>query len=141
MIWGGGLTIQIVAVPGHTPGMICPLLLEERTIIFGDACGVSVLLFDEFSSCVSEYRKSLLNLKQYEQQYDNIYRNHGLFWSPKELLNNVIECCDLILSGRDDHAPVSIHGYDLFAAKGISTDGSRADNKEGNIFYAPEKAI
>jgi len=136
----GGVTVRMIEVPGHTPGMMCPLLEEDRTIIFGDACGVGVLLFDEFSSTVSEYRKSLLKLKEYEADYDRIYRNHGSFRSEKELLDNVIECCDLILSGKDDHVPVSEHGYPLFSAKKLA-DGHRADGKEGNIKYAPEKAV
>ncbi|WP_099467206.1 MBL fold metallo-hydrolase [Konateibacter massiliensis] len=135
----GGITIKMLLVKGHTPGILCPLLVEERTIIFGDACGVGVLLFDEFSSTVSEYRDSLLNLKKYEKDYDRIYRNHGTFSSPKELLDNVIECCDLILAGEDDHQPVSIHGFDLFAAKAVNEHG-RIDGKQGNIMYSLEKA-
>lgn len=135
----GGLTIQMISVKGHTPGIMCPLLMEERTIIFGDACGVGVLLFDEFSSHVSEYRESLLELKKHEAEYDMVYRNHGTFYSEKNLLTNVIECCDLILKGQDDHNPVVKHGYGLFEAK--STDGHRRmDGREGNIIYAQEKA-
>ncbi len=79
-------------------------------------------------------------MKQYETEYDHIYRNHGTFCSPKELLNNVIECCDLILAGQDDHEPVSIHGYDLFAAKKTTEHGARTDGKEGNLLYAIGKA-
>lgn len=137
----GGITIRMIEVPGHTPGIMCPLILEERTIIFGDACGVGVLLFDEFSSTVSEYKNSLGKLKTLEGEYDRIYRNHGTFWSPKELLDHVIECCDLILSGKDDHVPVMEHGYKLFSAHKLSEDGSRADGKEGNIKYSLEKAV
>lgn len=135
----GGLTVQMILVKGHTPGMMCPLLVEDRKIIFGDACGVGVLLFDEFSSTVSEYRESLRRLKQFEDNYDEVYRNHGTFVSGKELLDHVIECCDLILAGEDDRMPVVVHGFDLFAAK--QTDGhGRVDGKEGNIMYALDKA-
>lgn len=137
----GGLTVRMIAVPGHTPGMMCPLLVEERTIIFGDACGVAVLLFDQHSSTVSEYRQSLLRLKAHENEYDRIYRNHGVFHSPKELLDNVIACCDEILAGTDDHVPTRMHGFDLFAAKRPAHNGhGRADGKEGNILYATDKA-
>ena len=137
----GQVTIQMILVKGHTPGMMCPLIVEDHIIIFGDACGVGVLLFDEYSSCVSEYKKSLLYLKQYEDQYDTIYRNHGTFTSPKVLLDNVIECCDLILEKKDDHVPVHFHGIDLFCCKRNKSDGhGRADGKEGNIMYSPDKA-
>lgn len=134
----GNLHIEMIHVPGHTPGMMCPLIQEERTIIFGDACGVSVLLFDEFSSTISQYLESLTYLKQYEEYYDTIYRNHGTFVSPKDLLDNVIECCQLILDHKDDHVPVSMHGYNLFAAK-KTNHFRRVDGKEGNILYALDK--
>ena len=136
----GGLTLELLEVPGHTPGIMCPILKEERTIIFGDACGVGVLLLDEYSSTVSEYRESLRQLKAHEGEYDRIYRNHGTFWSSKELLDNVLECCDQILAGTDDHVPVLEHGYHLFSAKKLK-DGQRVDGKEGNIKYALEKAV
>lgn len=135
----GDIHIKMILVKGHTPGMMCPLIVEERVIIFGDACGVGVLLFDEYSSCVTEYRESLHSLKHVESEYDRIYRNHGTFTSPKELLDNVIECCDLILAGEDDHEPTEFHGYEMFAAK--RRDGhNRVDGKEGNLLYTIEKA-
>ena len=135
----GGVTVQMVSVPGHTLGTMCPLIVEERTIIFGDACGVSVFLFDEFSSTVSEYRDSLCNLKQYEGQYDRIYRNHGEFYSSKGLLDNVIACCELILAGQDDHVPMPGFEVPLFMAKTLGPDGKREDGKEGNIIYSTNK--
>lgn len=134
----GELTIKMILVKGHTPGMMCPLIVEDRIIIFGDACGVGVLLFDEFSSYISEYRESLIRLKEYEDDYDTIYRNHGTFSSPKELLDNVIECCDLILSGNDAKQPVEMHGFNLYSAQRTQGYG-RADGKEGNVIYAIDK--
>ena len=61
----GNATIKMILVKGHPPGMMCPLIQEEKTIVFVDVCGVGVLLFDEYSSTVSEYKESLLNLKKY----------------------------------------------------------------------------
>ena len=136
----GGITIQMISVKGHTPGMMCALLKEEAIAIFGDACGVAVMLMDEFSSNVSEYRESLLHLKEYETQYDVVYRNHGTFTSPKELLDNVIECCDLVLAGKDDRVPIQTHGHDLFLCHKLKPGTyERMDGKEGNLLYLAEK--
>ncbi len=138
----GNLHIKMVQVPGHTPGIVCPLIEEERAIIFGDACGVGVLLFDEYSSTVSAYRKSLLHLKDFEKDYDTVLRNHGTFYSEKSLLDNVIACCDLILSGKDAKQPVVSHGAKLFSASQLAADNhTRLDGKQGNIFYSLDKAI
>lgn len=136
----GNLHIKIIAVPGHTPGMCCALIEEERYCLFGDACGVFVLLFDDSSSHVSEYLKSLQHLKEFEDDYDYIIRNHGTGESPKELLDNVIECCQLILAGKDDHIPIEFMGHSLFLAKQQNANGfGREDGKEGNIAYRIDK--
>ena len=136
----GGITIQMILVKGHTPGMMCPLIKEERTIIFFFFCGVGVLLFDKFSSSVLDYQKSLICLKEYENDYDIIYRNHGTFTSHKELLDNVIECCDLILTRQDAHFPILFHGIQLYACHETKTNGQgRRDGKEGNILYSLDK--
>lgn len=137
----GGLHLRIIEVPGHTPGMSCVLIEEERYCLFGDACGVFVMLADDRASCASDYLKSLEHLKEFEGEYDYIIRNHGTGESPKELLDNVIECCKLIVAGEDDHVPIDHMGRELFLAKAPAADGyGRADGKEGNIAYRADKA-
>lgn len=135
----GNLHIRMISVPGHTPGMMCALIPEEKTVFFGDACGMNVLLHDEFASRVSEYRNSLVRLKKLESEYTHIYRNHGTYTNEKNLLDNVLECCELILAKKDDHCPVQMYGKTLYAAK-ETKGGRRTDGKEGNIIYAREKA-
>ena len=76
----------------------------------------------------------------YENDYDIIYRNHGTFTSHKELLDNVIECCDLILTRQDAHFPILFHGIQLYACHETKTNGQgRRDGKEGNILYSLDK--
>lgn len=139
----GNLTVQAIHTPGHTQGMTMILIKEERTILFGDGCGVGVLLLDEYASNVSDYLNTLLNLKNYESQYDKIIRNHGTGESPKELLDNVIECCRCILNGTDDKQPakgISISCDNAFRAKAINENsGERVDGKQGNIVYSLDK--
>lgn len=134
----GDLTIQMISVPGHSPGMMCALIKEERTMVYGDACGMNVLLRDEFASCVSEYRNALLKLKQFDSEYDTILRNHGSYTNDKRLLDNVLECCDEILAHKDDHHPVAMYSETLYEAK-LSNRGVREDGKKGNIIYKEEK--
>ena len=136
----GGIHVEMISVPGHTPGMMCALIKEEKTIIFGDACGEAVLLFDEYSSSVKKYRESLISLKRYESQYYVILRNHGNFSSSKKILDNLIECCDLVLNKKDAHIPVRIHDADLYMCKMVDPKTMRSsDGKEGNLFYSSDK--
>ncbi len=137
----GHCHIEMIGVPGHTQGMMCALIQEERYIVFGDACGVFVLLHNDQSSNVSEYRKSLVRLKTYEDRYDYIIRNHGTGQSPKELLDNVIECCDAILNGTADNVEIEFAGEKLLLCKAVDGKNGRLDGKEGNIAYKKEKGI
>lgn len=57
----GGVTVELLLSPGHTPGMIVPFIPEDRAIIIGVACDDNVLLFDPFSSSVRVY---MLNLQR-----------------------------------------------------------------------------
>lgn len=137
----GGLHVRLFAVPGHTRGMLCPLILEERTIVLGDACGEGVLLWDQYSSTVSVYKNSLESLKQHADQFDINLRNHGTFSSGPELIDNVLDCCNLILAGNDDKQEVYFWGKSLYSAKMIDgSSGMRLDGKHGNIIYAADKA-
>lgn len=139
----GGLNLQAIHAPGHTQGMTMILMKEERTILFGDGCGVSVLLLDEYSSSVRDYKETLLKLKNHEREYDTIIRNHGTGASPKELLDHVIDCCQCVIDGTDDRFPavhIPIPCDDAYFAKALKDGGlDRMDGKEGNLVYRPAK--
>lgn len=136
----GGITVKMILCKGHTQGMMMALIEEERTIIFGDGCGVGVLLFGPTSSCVSEYRKSLLTIQTHESEYDTVLRNHGTFWSPKELLENVIDCCDCVLNGTASGQTLVTHGIKFYIAKAVDEHENRLDGKQGNLKYTDDKA-
>lgn len=142
----GDITLQAIYTPGHTHGMTMILIKEERTILFGDGCGVGVLLFLPYSTSVEEYYETLKNLKKIEDKYDKIIRNHGTCESEKDLLDNVMECCDLILQRKDDKAdiydalPMHIGEQGLYYAKAIDPKThNRLDGKFGNICYSEDK--
>lgn len=139
----GDYHLQIIHTPGHTHGMCMILFKEDRIILFGDGCGVSVMILDEYSTSVEEYLEVLHYVKQYENEYDRIVRNHGTFVSEKENLDNVIECCKKIINGTDDHVKATglpFHYDDAYFAKEISPEThERIDGKQGNLAYRPCK--
>lgn len=132
----GGITLHWIAVPGHTPGTMVPLVEEERTIIFGDACGVGVLLSLPESCTVEVYCQALKRLKTFEPQYDTVLRQHGSCASTKAVLEDNIENCERILAGTDAAEPVMFRGSQRYrAARTDPRTGARADGREGNIMY------
>ncbi len=137
----GGVTVRLLHAPGHTPGMICPLIPQDRVLVIGDACDDNVLLFDKFSSSVGEYRRHLLRLRELDSEYDQVYGNHGCFSFPKALLDNVLECCDLILARKDARIPTSTLGDQMYSCWPTGSDGLRLDGKPGNVLYSEEKVF
>lgn len=130
----GGATIVPVAVPGHTAGSLIFLLPEDRIAIFGDACGEHTLLLFEESAPIAEYRQGLLHMKEYEERFDTVLRNHGSFTSPKQILADNIELCGDILAGTD----AAIEA-DFFGRPGRLGRPEKHPGKVGNILYDPNK--
>ena len=134
----GGATVRFVHVPGHTRGTMVPILEEERTAFFGDACGVGVLLMHPEASTVREYLSSLKKLKSCGYLYDRVLRQHGTFSSTPRVLDDNIENCENILAGRDDHVEHEFMGRTCYWACRVDANGVRADGREGNIRYTPD---
>ncbi len=132
----GGLTVGIIAVPGHTRGTCCILVREDRYMLFGDACNINTLVGQPESTTISEYLSSLLRLKTFEPEYDVVMYSHGPATGPSALDDN-IELCRRILAGTDDRVPaVGLSGPGYYAAKKAENGFERADGKAGNIFYS-----
>ena len=59
----GGLTLKIIACPGHTYGSVMVLIKELRVIISGDCCNPYVWLHLNESTSVAEYKNHYCGLK------------------------------------------------------------------------------
>lgn len=139
----GGLTLEVLHVPGHTQGMCMVLMKEERAILFGDACGENVLLVEEYCSTVEEYALALKRVKAREAEYDRVLRNHGTCESDKSILDELIHLCGLILADKDDKEPATGIAMNapgaLFAKARDPQTHKRLDGGHGNIAYLPSR--
>jgi glyoxylase-like metal-dependent hydrolase (beta-lactamase superfamily II) len=132
----GGITLEAVAVPGHTKGMTCVLNREERSILFGDACNTAVFLWDDEATDVATYKESLKRLQTYENRYDTVYLSHAMITIEKDVLENVMAVCDDILNGTADNQPFAFMDYEgIMLAKATDASMARLDGKMGNIVY------
>lgn len=137
----GGINLEICVGAGHTPGMITILIVEERTLLLGDACNFFTLLFDEYSLGITSYEKKMLELdKQTKGRYDRIYLSHRDGDAPKEMLDSVIAVCEDIKAGNTDDVIFNFMGDKAFIAKAMNFNTSRRiDGGLGNIVYKKEK--
>lgn len=133
----GGMTLEIIHVPGHTPGSCCVLFREERSILFGDACNANTLLM--WGTTISQYKKSLQYLQTFKDRFDMVYYSHGPRpEGPSRSLEDNIELCDRILAGTDDAIPTEFIGMPAIRAAAITPYFARLDGKYGNIVYTEE---
>lgn len=130
----GGVTVTPIAVPGHTRGMMVFLIPEDRTAIFGDACGEHTLLLFEHCAPIETYREGLRHLQQYEDQFDVVLRNHGSFQSPRRILADSIELCGDVLARRDAAIPTEFNGEPGLLARPENHPG-----RAGNMIYSPQQ--
>lgn len=136
----GGVTLEAVAVPGHTQGMTCVLNREERSILYGDACHTQEFLWLPESSSVEEYLENLDRLRSLRELYDTAYLSHHIIRAPRGLLEGVADVCRDVLEGRSDEDPYGFLGRtDLMRAKRANALGKRFDGGIGNIIYRRDR--
>lgn len=135
----GGMTLECVAIPGHTQGMMGILLRELRAIILGDACNPFTFMQLEESTDLRTYMNSLLRLKKRDREFDEVWISHGEVKCPKTVIDTVYETCELILEKKDDAVPFSYRGEPAYIAAARDGNGIRLDRKVGNVVYRTDK--
>ena len=139
----GGRSLLAVSVPGHTHGSVAFLDRENRLIFMGDACNNSTFLFLPESVSVEEYYDSLMRLKKHDSEYDTYYIFHVVSPLPKTCLDDMIEICEDLLSGRKEgikvpfDIPVSADPNRLRIACPVEGEIARVrlDGKTGNLLF------
>ncbi len=135
----GGVSVKALPLPGHTPGCMALLLPRERCLLLGDGCSYNTLLFDSQCPSISEYRNTLLKLKEKtDGLYDAVLLSHGSGRGTCDMLNAVISVCDAILSGSSDNVETGFYGMRAIVAMARDSHGRRLDGGIGNIMCRPD---
>lgn len=135
----GGVTVEVIAVPGHTRGTVVFLDRRDRIVFSGDACNANTLLNLTGSTSIAEYREGLLHLKSFEDAYDEMWAGHDHTALPKKIVDDGIALCERILARTDD----AIETEDAFGGKSLlaaaRSEGFRTKcGSLCNIVYKPE---
>ncbi|MBS1608209.1 MAG: MBL fold metallo-hydrolase [Bacteroidetes bacterium] len=124
----GNRNVQVINVPGHTPGSIFLLDLKNKTLYTGDNMQTTWLFFKE-SLSVQTYMQSLKKLNKIKGKYNTLYPGHGKSLDIG-ILDELEQCCQQILSGRCEAKPY--HSM-------IGQDGVSCTYKTVTIAYDPTK--
>ena len=118
----GGRELEIITLPGHTPGSIAVLDKNDRALFSGDPVQDGSIFMFGIHREMHAYILSLEKLEKYKDRFDRIYPSHGtcpvepklisaLHDGAKRILEEDIEPTDAEVFGR------KIKVYDVGAAK------------------------
>lgn len=95
----GGISIQAISVPGHTPGSTVFYCGEEKIAFVGDTIGCRVTFLEENPDFRS-YVHHVVNLIELVADGTIMYGGHSQLPMDKALLTDIVRACENILSGQ-----------------------------------------
>lgn len=106
----GGRPLEIIALPGHTPGSIAILDVKNRVLISGDPIQDGLIFMFGVQREMHAYRKSLKKLDAYRDRFDLIYPSHGSIPVKPELIDQLYEVSGKLLAGEFESTEEEFHG-------------------------------
>lgn len=88
----GGMTAQVVEIPGHTPGSIGLLVKERKLFITSDGINSATWLFLPESCKLSVYQQTLKKADQLD--FDYLLTGHSSELLPKSIMKDYIEVAE-----------------------------------------------
>lgn len=105
----GGLHVEVYELPGHSPGEICLLLVEERILFPGDSMNHHLWMQLEGCSSLTKYLKALERLDFLKDRADYILHGHtrvpediSLFDMVERGIRELVNQTDSEVTDKDD---------------------------------------
>ena len=111
----GDRELEIVHLPGHTPGCITVLDRKNRCLIGGDPiqCHGQIYMFGihrELRSYVHGLKKVMLR-----DDYDRVYPSHADLTADRSVIPELIAGAEEILAGHGSGEIITMHGKEVMA--------------------------
>ena len=106
----GGRKLLVIDIPGHTPGSIALLDEDERVLISGDSVQDGNIYMFGAARDLSRYPDSMRHLLEYSGLFDEVWPSHSSFPVSPELIPQLIDGAEKILSGEAKGEPCEVHG-------------------------------
>ena len=115
-VWEGDIidlgerSLEIIHLPGHTPGSIALLDRKNRVLVSGDPIqDGSIFMFGPFRN-MEDYIRSLEHLKDWHDKFDEIWPSHGTFPVYPALIDMLHNGALKILSAKVSGKPAEVFG-------------------------------
>ena len=124
----GGRTLKVIEAPGHTPGEICLLDIENKLLFTGDNNNTLVWLFLQNCKPLHEYLATLEKQAKRMSEFTTIFPGHGTPL-PSDFINDQITCVKGILNNTIERKPYkSFAGNAMVAVSGRASVAFNPDN-------------
>lgn len=111
----GKRELEIIHLPGHTPGSIALLDRSRRVLISGDPIqDGQIFMFGRFRN-MEKYIQSLEHLQTWRGRFDAIWPSHGSIPVSPELIDKLHDCAIRVLEGSVKGQPMEVHGNSIRA--------------------------
>ena len=140
----GGLTVEIVPMPGHTSGQIGLLIREHRLLLTADACNPMMWMFLKWALSIPEWARMLEKVK--ELPFDYFLPAHIPDLLPKARMDVQIETArraNMADAVPMKHQP-AIEGRPqayVYSLGPISGDEQLEDIDYTAIYFIPEQLV
>ncbi|MBI9099416.1 MAG: MBL fold metallo-hydrolase, partial [Spirochaetaceae bacterium] len=95
----GHLDVEVMAIPGHTPGCLAFLVRQERILFTGDmVLTTPIWLHLDNALPLERYLASLHVLKKNSQRFDCLLTSHGEMMIENEMIDKLISCTEQALA-------------------------------------------
>lgn len=113
----GNRPLKIIFIPGHTPGSIAILDINNRVLISGDSVqDGNIFMFKERRN-LPLYAESMKKLSLYINEFDTIYPSHGSFPVSPDLIPKLREGAEQIINGTARGEVISMFGAPVMLYK------------------------
>ncbi len=106
----GGRPLEIIHLPGHTPGSIAVLDRNHRRLFSGDPIQDGRIFMFGVQREMHAYRESLLRLEARKNEFDEIFPSHGTCPVGTDLILKLYDASGRILEGKSKGSPAEVHG-------------------------------
>ncbi len=97
---GQGYEVELVHLPGHTPGQAGYFDHHNKTFFAGDTNGITTALpgepYAEFCT-VTALRNALLKLKPRFEEIEGVFPGHGMLDQLSSCLQNILTTCEKVI--------------------------------------------
>jgi len=113
----GDRPLEIIELPGHTPGSVAILDKKKRVLFSGDVLQDSNIFMFGPARNLKQYIESFQNLNPYMEQFDTIYPSHGSFPLKCDIIPQLKDAAEKILAGEGTGIPMEFFGHPVLLYK------------------------